>query len=253
MAKEQQKSSSLWRRTLSGIILVVLTVEMTLWREWSFYLLWGAVGFLCLWEYYKVLGQAFHGKNKEGKPVASVVKHRIWYLLFGTAYILTPIVLLTRLDPAMNWEFHNGMMVVTLLFIVWMNDTGAYLVGVSIGKHKMTPKISPKKSWEGFFGGLLFGVGTALAMYALYWRPETSSPEFDIDEWIPKVQWLGFGLVVSLAGVGGDLIESKFKRTLGIKDSGKMIPGHGGMLDRFDALLMAIPVAWIYIRLTGMI
>ncbi|WP_439788047.1 phosphatidate cytidylyltransferase, partial [Parabacteroides goldsteinii] len=111
-----------------------------------------------------------------------------------------------------------------------------YLVGSMIGKRKLFERISPKKSWEGFFGGLavVLGASQALAWYA----PEVS--------WY---NWLGLSATVVLFGTWGDLIESLLKRTLGVKDSGNVLPGHGGMLDRFDSLMLAAPAAYIYIEL----
>lgn len=240
----ETKSSSFLKRAISGLILVVVVVEMTVINAWTFYTLWGVIGFLLLWEYYRLLGGAFK------RNVTAVVKNRVTYLLVGTLYILQAIALIFTMDP---------MLVITLLFVVWLSDTGAYIVGVTIGKHKMAPKLSPKKSWEGFFGGLLFGTATALLMYALYWSNQLDAQEYVFGNaalgsgLTMRLKWLGFGLLVSLAAVGGDLIESKFKRVLGVKDSGRIIPGHGGMLDRFDALLLATPVAWVYVWATGLI
>ncbi len=121
--------------------------------------------------------------------------------------------------------------------VVWANDIFAYLVGVSIGRHKMAPRISPHKSWEGFAGGI---VG-ATVVSALAGRFLVGG-----DVWL----WTGFGLVVALAAVGGDLVESSLKRAAGVKDSGRMLPGHGGLLDRFDATLGAVPVAFLFFLLT---
>lgn len=145
-------------------------------------------------------------------------------------YVALPLALLMLIGG------HQGewvpARVLVVIFTVWVNDIFAYLVGCSIGKHKMCPSISPKKSWEGLFGGLLFSV--AFAMAAGYMM------EGDV------LHWGGLGLVVALAGVVGDLLESKIKRECGVKDSGTLIPGHGGVLDRFDALLLAAPVAYVY-------
>ena len=128
--------------------------------------------------------------------------------------------------------------VLSIIFIVWINDIFASLGGCSIGKHTMCPSISPKKSWEGFFGGVLFAVGFAMAAGYMM--------ESNI------YLWGGLGAVVALAGVVGDLLESKIKRECGVKDSGNLIPGHGGMLDRFDALLVAAPVAYLYMIILGL-
>jgi phosphatidate cytidylyltransferase len=132
-----------------------------------------------------------------------------------------------------NSETWNPWAFLCYLFIVWGNDVFAYLVGISIGKHKMCPRLSPKKSWEGFFGGVL----GSLAMGAF--------GAYIVDG--NYLLWIGLAAVVSLSSVVGDLAESMFKRDAGVKDSGNFIPGHGGMLDRFDALILSAPFAFIYL------
>lgn len=226
--KNQTPMNKLLLRTITGIILVWIIVEGTLWTEWSFYALWALIGILTLREYYSLVNQAKVFKNKT-----------LPYIL-GSIYIIAPIWLTTTLDPRM---------VVTILTIVWANDTGAYIVGSTIGKHKMSPRISPKKSWEGFFGGLLFAMGVSLVWYSLLWSdPQSSIAPLFQDAASQKILWAAFGIVVATAAVVGDLIESKFKRTIGVKDSGTIIPGHGGMLDRFDATLLAIPISWLFVK-----
>lgn len=151
-------------------------------------------------------------------------------------YVALPMSLLMLIGGgAEGWE---PARVLAIIFIVWVNDIFAYLVGCSIGKHKMCPSISPKKSWEGLFGGLLFAVAFAMAVGYMM--------EGNI------YLWGGLGLTVALAGVVGDLFESKIKRECGVKDSGTLIPGHGGMLDRFDALLLAAPFAYVYMMIFGL-
>lgn len=131
---------------------------------------------------------------------------------------------------------YTPLFIMAIFIFVWLNDTGAYVVGSMIGKRKLFERISPKKSWEGFFGGLLLAL---LASQAFAWY----APE------ISRLNWLGLALTVVLFGTWGDLIESLLKRTLGVKDSGHVLPGHGGMLDRFDSVLLAIPASYIYIEL----
>lgn len=213
----------LLKRTISGIIFVVLILEATVATTWSFYGIWTIIGILSLAEYYRLI------------KGSSTFRYKSIPYALGTLYIALPIALITQIDP---------MMVVTFLTIVWANDTGAFIVGSTIGKHKMMPKISPKKSWEGFFGGLVFAIGVAVVWYSLYWN-ESFGYLFQ-DSLVIRLRWIAFGAVISLAAVMGDMIESKFKRTIGVKDSGSLIPGHGGMLDRFDATLLAAPFAWIF-------
>ena len=126
--------------------------------------------------------------------------------------------------------------ITTLVIIVACNDTFAYITGVLIGKHPLAPKISPKKSWEGFFGGLIFAaIGSSLAFYYLLDRH-------------PIIGAVA-GLLGVLAATVGDLIESAIKRDLSLKDMGNLLPGHGGMLDRLDSVLITAPVIWCAIEL----
>lgn len=155
---------------------------------------------------------------------------------FGLLYTAVPMALMMMVGfVGDEWE---PARVLAIIFIVWINDIFAYLVGCSIGKHKMCPSISPKKSWEGFFGGIVFAVGFAMAAGYMM--------EGNV------YAWGGLGAVVALAGVAGDLVESMIKREFDVKDSGNLIPGHGGVLDRFDALLMAMPFAYIYMTMFGL-
>ena len=122
-----------------------------------------------------------------------------------------------------------------------MNDTGAYLCGSLWGKHKLFPRISPGKSWEGSIGGGILVMAIAILIWYL-------TELYDVNELsLNAFEWAGLGLTVVIFGTWGDLIESLFKRTLGIKDSGTILPGHGGMLDRFDSSLLAIPAAVVYL------
>lgn len=124
-----------------------------------------------------------------------------------------------------------------LIFIfIWLNDTGAYIVGTAFGKHRLFPRVSPMKSWEGFAGGLVIAWIAALALAGSY--PEVS--------WY---HWTAFATMIVVFGTWGDLVESLIKRTYGVKDSGILLPGHGGILDRFDSMMLATPAIWLYLRL----
>ena len=129
----------------------------------------------------------------------------------------------------------------SVFVFLWINDSGAYCVGSLLGKHKLFPRISPGKSWEGSVGGAVLVMIVAAVIGYIFGKHEEISNMLSIPEWI------GLGLVVVVFGTWGDLVESLFKRTLGIKDSGNILPGHGGMLDRFDSSLMAFPAAVIYL------
>jgi phosphatidate cytidylyltransferase len=129
----------------------------------------------------------------------------------------------------------------SIFIFLWVSDTGAYCCGSLLGKHKLFPRVSPGKSWEGSIGGGVLVIGIAVLVWyllGLYFPNESN-----LNVW----QWAGLGLTVVVFGTWGDLVESLFKRTLGIKDSGNILPGHGGMLDRFDSSLLAIPAAVVYL------
>lgn len=129
----------------------------------------------------------------------------------------------------------------SVFVFLWLNDTGAYLCGSMLGRHRLFPRISPKKSWEGSIGGAVLVLIAAAVIGIVLGKYEQTANILSI----PK--WMGMGLIVVVFGTFGDLVESLFKRTLGIKDSGNILPGHGGMLDRFDSSLMAFPAVVIYL------
>ena len=154
--------------------------------------------------------------------------------LLGVLYVAVPLSLLLYVPVLAGDGVWRPETVLCYIFIIWANDVFAYLVGMTFGRHRLCERLSPKKSWEGFFGGLAGAVATGLAAaYAL-----------DTNYWV----WGGLALVASLAG---DLVESMFKREAGVKDSGQVIPGHGGVLDRFDALLLSAPYVFLYLLLVG--
>lgn len=167
------------------------------------------------------------------------------YTMLSQMYIALPFsminVLAFRSTPDGNVTF-EWLLPLSLFIFLWTNDTGAYCSGSLLGKHKLFPRISPGKSWEGSIGGAVFVMIAAAIIYFLN-VGQTDGRVAGMPLW----QWLGLGLVVVVFGTWGDLVESLFKRTLGIKDSGNILPGHGGMLDRFDSSLMAIPAAVVYL------
>lgn len=165
------------------------------------------------------------------------------YTMLGQMYIAMPFSMINvlafqQVEPGqVTFDY---LLPLSIFIFLWTNDTGAYLCGSLLGKHKLFPRISPKKSWEGSIGGgiLVLIVAGVIGYFAnIGATPHMLS--------IPA--WIGLGLVVVVFGTWGDLVESLFKRTLGIKDSGNILPGHGGMLDRFDSSLMAIPAAVVYL------
>jgi phosphatidate cytidylyltransferase len=168
------------------------------------------------------------------------------YTMLSQMYIALPFsminVLAFRADVEGNLHF-TSLLPLSVFVFLWVNDTGAYLSGSLFGKHKLFPRVSPGKSWEGSIGGGLLVIAVAALMGWL----ETSGTVAMDNAYFSIPEWMGLGLIVVFFGTWGDLVESLFKRTLGIKDSGSILPGHGGMLDRFDSSLMALPAAVIYV------
>ena len=165
------------------------------------------------------------------------------YTMLGQMYIAMPFSMINVLafqQGEMGQVTFDSLLPLSIFIFLWTNDTGAYLCGSFFGKHKLFPRISPKKSWEGSIGGGLLVLIVA-GVIGYFTNTDTDPHMLSIPAWI------GLGLVVVVFGTWGDLVESLFKRTLGIKDSGNSLPGHGGMLDRFDSSLMAIPAAVVYL------
>lgn len=175
------------------------------------------------------------------------------YIILGQVYIAAPLTLINSI------AFHTlkyplgeilkdycPIFVLSLFLFIWINDTGAYITGCTLGKHKLFPRVSPKKSWEGLWGGIIFCMLLGLGLYyPQFW----SFFGVDIHDGVrlTRLDWMGMALVVSIFATFGDLIESFVKRGVGVKDSGNILPGHGGLWDRFDSLIMAAPAMYIYL------
>ena len=165
------------------------------------------------------------------------------YTMLSQMYVALPFACLNMLAFKASPDggiYFDRILPLCIFVFLWMNDTGAYCVGSLLGRHKLFPRVSPGKSWEGSIGGALL-VMIVATVIGYYFKDNYTTVLSTIPHWI------GLGLVVVFFGTWGDLVESLFKRTLGIKDSGNILPGHGGMLDRFDSSLMAIPAAVVYI------
>lgn len=161
------------------------------------------------------------------------------YTMMSQMYVALPLSMVPVLgfmaDPANPQQLHYQWTFPLAVFIfLWTSDTGAYCFGSLLGRHRLFERISPKKSWEGSVGGALVSLLAAVAVWHLAGG-------------LTLPQWLGFALVVVIFGTWGDLVESLLKRQLGIKDSGNILPGHGGLLDRFDSSLLALPAAVVYL------
>lgn len=162
----------------------------------------------------------------------------IIYSIFGQIYITLPLSLLMALSYrySVAADAYSYVLVLAIFVFIWVNDSAAYVVGSLFGKHRLIERISPKKSIEGFIGGIVFTLVAGFIFARLY-------TDYSV------AFWIGFALVVSLSGTLGDLFESLIKRTYGVKDAGHIIPGHGGILDRVDSLLIAIPAVYLYLML----
>lgn len=159
-----------------------------------------------------------------------------WAMLFlGQGYVALPYALLCPIAMKLTGEYH-AFLLLAMFVMIWVYDSGAYLFGITLGKHKMFPRVSPKKSWEGFVGGVCF---TMLFAYIF----SRFIPELSV--W----QWLFFAVIIVVFATIGDLTESLLKRTIGVKDSGSILPGHGGLLDRFDSLLFVAIGIYVYLSI----
>lgn len=280
------KMKNLIVRTITGVLFVAAIVTCFL-RPEAMILLFALVTGLTIWEFTGIVNDiegvttnrlittvagvyfffSIAGYCSGIVPSAVFIPYllTIVYLFIAELYTKTP-------NPINNWAYtmlaqmyialpfstinvlafratgdgvvYNYLLPLSVFIFLWTNDTGAYLSGSLFGKHKLFPRVSPGKSWEGSIGGGLLVLAMAAAV-GFYETSALHSGAADVALSIP--QWMGLGLVVVFFGTWGDLVESLFKRTIGIKDSGNILPGHGGMLDRFDSSLMAFPAAVVYL------
>ncbi len=175
--------------------------------------------------------------SKKGNNIENLA-----YFMLTQIYVALPFSLLQILSTAgaPEGETYYWLFPLSIFIFIWCNDSGAYCIGCLIGRHKMFERISPKKTWEGLFGGVAVAIGAGAVMAQF----------FDImNIW----QWIGMAVVVVVSGTLGDLIESSMKREMQIKDSGNFLPGHGGLLDRFDSTLFAIPCVIVYLAFIGIL
>jgi phosphatidate cytidylyltransferase len=160
----------------------------------------------------------------------------ITHTLFPIFYVSVPFGLLILANSQTYQNIFHSELILGFYFALWSNDTGAYLFGKAFGKHKLFERISPNKTWEGSIGGAFSAIGISI-LTGYYFSS------------LPMWQWIGIGIIISIFGSMGDLVESLFKRSMGVKDSGRIMPGHGGILDRFDGLLIAAPFVFAFLIL----
>jgi phosphatidate cytidylyltransferase len=166
---------------------------------------------------------------------------KIFKYIYLIGYIMLPFLFIVKISFGI--AAYNPKIIIGLFILIWTNDTFAYLVGKSIGKHKLFERISPKKTIEGFLGGVVFAAfaGFLISKFYIQPKPDFSSKSILI--------WMIIALIVSIFGTIGDLIESKFKRIAGVKDSGSIMPGHGGVLDRLDSVIFVAPVIYLFYQI----
>lgn len=265
--------SNLAQRALTGTVFVLAIVAAIIFKSWIFHLVFGTIAVLGLHEFYTLFKGSKYSPHATfgiisgifiySFGVFSIYKPEVlnWLIgvlllsfplfafaelyrkkktpfenigltVLGLVYIILPLLLLNFLIEFSETTFKitSFWPVLSIFILVWCSDTFAYLVGRKFGKHKLFERISPKKSWEGFFGGMFFSV---LAGVLIAYFIEA-----------PIYQYVIYGLLISTCGTIGDLVESMLKRSLSIKDSGSILPGHGGILDRFDAVLFVIPILY---------
>lgn len=262
-------------RTLTGIVFVVLVVVSIISHYYFFSSLFLAITVLGLWEFYKLvetagiypnkfagivtgaflfLSNAFIATGHAGRGILMlnfifvfliflIELYRklpnpftnIAFTFFGLLYIAIPFSLLNYLpNPNLMPNTYHPELLLGFFFLVWMNETGAYLVGSAMGKHRLFERISPKKTWEGTIGGGVLAILTGLLISRYFIQ-------------IGILDWLIISLIVVIFTSYGDLFESMFKRSINAKDSGRLLPGHGGILDRFDGVIMAAPFVFVYL------
>ncbi len=220
-------------RSLTAVIFVVVMLAGLLWNFWSFLLLFTIIHIGCWVEFIELMKKIYGTDYKK-------------YSLLGILYISLPILALVSLSTA--WQLnplvdlrkgtYSYLIPCAIIFSIWINDTMAYIVGSLIGKTPFS-KISPKKTWEGTIGGAILCI-VVIGLLGYY---------LPIAQGIALKHWLAIAAICAVFGTAGDLLESKIKRMANVKDSGKIMPGHGGFLDRFDSLLIAAPAVWLYIKL----
>lgn len=269
--------NNFFQRTLSAIVYAGTVIATTLLHPMYFGIVFMIVSAWAIYEHHKLVQTSI--KAACYAIIATVLLFATMYFhflgdpickwlffLYLAVFILAIIreLFIPQEDPIRSWGhlcsgqimialpfalmngilMENKFLLLSLFVILWLNDSGAYIVGSLMakrksGNHKMFPRVSPAKSWEGLIGGFIFDIIAGYVFYRIGWTADLTLTAY------PLLNSILFALVIGLFGTLGDLIESIFKRTLGVKDSGKFLPGHGGVLDRFDSLLLAVPAVYL--------
>ena len=253
-------------RTITAVFFVAAIVCCFL-RAEAMIFLFALVTGLTIWEFTGLVND--RENVSVNRMICTVAGVYFFLAMAGYNSGITPALYLKQPDPVNDWAYtmmsqlyialpfsminvlafrsvgsditYTYLIPLSVFFFLWVNDAGAYICGSLLGKHKLFPRISPGKSWEGSIGGGILVMIVAVILWHL-------SEQYHVNDLqLSALEWAGLGLVVVIFGTWGDLVESLFKRTLGIKDSGHILPGHGGMLDRFDSTLMAFPSAVVYL------
>lgn len=218
-----------WHRPCVYLLVVAV---FFLFSGTHFQIVYIPAGFLGLWGSFMLIIIIF---INEGLFMPRLRFRNLWYSLLGLIYIALPFGLMVNLRWNYSWN-HIAVIPLGIVLCIWINDTMAYIVGSLIGKTKFFPSISPKKTWEGTMGGIILTI-IAGAIYGYFGHTYS------------LVDWIVIAAIASVFGTAGDLLESKIKRLAGVKDSGNLMPGHGGFLDRFDSMIVATVFVWIYVAL----
>jgi len=271
--------SNFWQRTITGAVFVAVLLGAVLWNKYSFAGLFFVVCILGLREYAILFKDRKYKPSLWGTVVGGGGIATIWTMHFlkiwqnqigpyetalllgflsipviaeltnakknsarniglslaGIIYINIGVICFESIGITINNKYEASL-ILGFLIILWSSDTFAYLTGRAFGKTPLAPKISPKKTWEGSIGGAICTMGISYVLFMTMGQ-------------LNLMEWFGFALIIIVFGTMGDLIESRFKRVLGVKDSGNILPGHGGILDRFDSLLFAAPFVLVFLRL----
>ena len=265
------------KRTLSGIAFILIIVGALTAGPLTFYILFAFITGLCLFEFYTLASKNGAEVQKITGIIMGLAVFTLIFLVAGNyleyqwllailplilliiirelyrkkenpfrnisytlAGLIYPVLFLALASPIAFASFphpeYNHHMVLSLFILIWSNDTFAYITGKKFGKHKLAVSISPNKSWEGLAGGVIFSIVAAILIFL-------------ITQHLNILSWILLGIIVSLAGTFGDLLESTIKRSAGVKESGNLIPGHGGALDRFDSAIFVFPLAYIFLKI----